>query len=96
MTLTITSVLVADKLHELLLPSSPCPGGVPFASASLEGFSRSASAADPSSFQITVSVPGLGVCKIWGTFFKGRISISCSYLALQYVRPAGVHKARHA
>ena len=94
MALIITSVFAVDKLLWIAAASFSMPRRSPLCFCLSGRLPKISNAADPDSFQITVSESGLGLCKIWGTFFKGRISVSCSPLALQYVSPAGVHKAR--
>ena len=58
--------------------------------ASLGGSPRSASGFHPSSFQITASALGLGMCEILHVPFKTRVSVSYSPLAVLYASPTGL------
>ena len=58
--------------------------------ASLGDSTGSAGGSDPTSFQITASALGLGVCEILCVPFKSGVSISHSLLALLKVSPTGL------
>lgn len=62
-------------------------------SASLEGSSSCPTGPNPVSFQITAPALILGVCEIWHTHFKGRLSVSYNPPALLYLNPTGLQSS---